>query len=422
MVHTLKKFKALAFVSACILFGSCSNDNSIIFPEWPGGGFLTQTRPVPDDAKKKIEGVYAVDDGSGDFGDTLVLHWNGDYLGVYSGVHAAYLSLQAGGIDSILYLQGYWRYLTGDETGLANMLIARTEGGSYVFGDTTGSHSILIRGRYGNGQDNPTKNLRLRFVRPFSQKALSRTFYNVSHHGSGGSADYLPQSENTVEIAKIIERFGANGIEIDIRPTSDGIPVLYHDNGINWRLVQKGPLVGPIENYTFQQIEASIRLLHNEKIPSLEQFLDAVIYETTLKFIYVDCKPTILGHFPAAIKVVQNAVAKAKAAGRDVQIYLAITTDDLYNDFITQPDYQSVPTICELDLGKLEQLHSQVWSPRWTSGFASSDIDKLHSEGKTAITWTTNLPGIINDIINEGKLDGVLSDYNGLVAYFFYRQ
>ncbi|HMK38793.1 MAG TPA: glycerophosphodiester phosphodiesterase family protein [Bacteroidota bacterium] len=416
------KIHPIAIALACA-FSACSNQFNVEVPQWQDGGFLSQTRPLSQAVKSKFEGIYTVEQGYGQFGNTVVVKWNGDYLGIYAGVQTAYFIMQAGGIDSVIYIQGYWRYANGDQTGLAQCIMSREEGGRYMFGDTTGgAPAIRFRGTWGNNQENPGQPVVFRFVRPIKPELLKRNFYIVSHHGSGGTPTELPASENTVEIARIIERWGANGIEIDIRPSKDGIPILYHDSGLNLRLTQRGPLVGPAENYTFAQLESFVRLIHGEKIPSLEQFLDAVVTQTTLKFVYVDCKPTIAPYMATAAAIQKAALAKAATLGRDVQIYLAITTDDILTQFETVPGYQNIPTICELDRAQLEQANSHVWSPRWTTGVPSADIAALHAEGRVVITWTVNLPSFIQPYAQDGEFDGMLSDYPGLVAYYYYIQ
>lgn len=186
-------------------------------------------------------------------------------------------------------------------------------------------------------------------------------------------------------------------------------------NSLNLRLTQRGPLVGPAENFTFAQLETSVRLLHGEKIPSLEQFLDAVVTQTTLKFVYVDCKPTIAPHLATVAAIQQAALAKASSLGRDVQIYLAITTDDILNEFVALHGYRDIPTICELGTDKLEQANSHVWSPRWTNGTPSAEIAALHGEGRIVITWTVNVPSFIEAYAREGGFDGMLSDYPGFL-------
>jgi glycerophosphoryl diester phosphodiesterase len=408
-------------LAACL--AGCSNDHSVNVPVWSDGGILAGTTPLTPEAKARFEGIYTVDKGADKFGHDVVIKWNGDHLGIYTGINAGYFVMEAGSLDSTINIQGYWRYQQSDETGLAQVRIAAADGGRYILGDTAGGASVIrISGSFGDGQETPGTAFECHFERAIRPELLTGEYYFISHHGSGGTPTALPVSENSVEIARIIEQYGANGIEIDIRPTKDGIPVLYHDNSLNLRLIQRGPLLGPAEDYTYEQLRASVRLLHGEKIPSLEEFLDVVITETTLKFVYVDCKPTIGPYLATAAAIQKAALLKAQSLGRDVQIYLAITTADILTDFLALPDYQNIPSICELNIEDVRQANSHVWSPRFTEGTQNSDVAALHDEGRIAITWTVNAATLIEQYIREGSFDGMLSDYPTWVAYYYFRQ
>ena len=50
-----------------------------------------------------------------------------------------------------------------------------------------------------------------------------------------------------------------------------------------------------------------------------------------------------------------------------------------------------------------------------TSYFASK-------EGRKAFTWTMDVPQYISDFIHQGKIDGILSNYPSIVAYYTYVQ
>jgi len=63
-----------------------------------------------------------------------------------------------------------------------------------------------------------------------------------------------------------------------------------------------------------------------------------------------------------------------------------------------------------------------VWSPRFTQQIPAADINALHAQGKEAITWTVNVPNFVQQFVEQGLLDGILSDYPGLVAYYYYKQ
>ncbi len=413
-------FTPIKLLSVSILFLiGCSNELGVIFPEWDND-LLKGTTPLTSEMKTRFEGIYNVTQGNGQFGNTVVMQWNGNYLTIYTGKNTGYFLMQGGQLDSTVYVQGLWRYQNNANTGLAQF--SMTQGADYVLGTSTDSSSIVLEGTWGNKQDNPQEPVVLDYVRPIKPELLQNKYFIISHHGSGGGPEYLQQTENTIEICKIIERYGANAIEIDVRISKDGVPYMYHDNTLNPRLVQKGSLVGKSENYTFSELTSFVRLIHGEQIPSLEAILDAIVTETTLEFVYVDCKPTAEPGLGTIASIIMAAQDKAATLNRDVEIYMAITTDDLYNAFLELPNFQDIPTICELDLDKLQQMNSQVWSPRFTEGTQNSNVQSLHDQGKMAITWTVNIPDQMYQYLTEGIFDGMLTDFPALLAFYYYGQ
>lgn len=400
-----------------LLLMGCSNDLDVLFPEWDND-LLNSTTPLTPEMKTRFEGIYNVEQGSSQFGSTVIIQWNGDYLTIYTGKNTGYFLMQGGKLDTTVYLQGFWRYQNNAKTGLSQFRM--TEGADYVLGGD--SSSILLEGTWGNNQDNPQEPVVLKFVRPIKPELLQNKFYIISHHGSGGGPEYLPQTENTIEIAKIIERYGANSIETDVRVSKDGIPFMYHDNALNPRLVQKGSLIGEPESYTFKELHSFVRLIHGEQIPTLEAMLDAIVTETTLEFVYVDLKPTSQPGLATIASICEAARQKAISLNRDIEIYMALTTDDILNAFLALPNYQNIPTICELSIDNLQQANSHVWSPRFTEGTQNSEVASLHSQGKIAITWTVNIPDLMYQYLHEGIFDGMLTDYPTLLAYYYYGQ
>ncbi len=400
-----------AALALLVSLAACRNEPlSFEEPVWPDGGHLGGTTPLSDPEKAGMDGLYVVSQGKEMFGDTVVLKWSGNYLTVFTGKDVKFMITQAGNTGTNIYVEGYWRSQNSTNTGLVQ------------FSGPAGGATTPLTGTFGNGSDEPTEALTLTFLRPINPSQLvPGAFWNISHHLSGGAPLILPHSENTVEMLKEIERYGANGVEIDVRPTKDGIPILYHDTGLNWRLTQKGPLVGPVEDYNFDQIEASVRLLHGEKIPSLAAFLDTLIVQTNIEFVYVDLKTTTVDAMPAILSVLDAARTKATNLGRNVLILPALTTDDVFASFASQPGYPNLPSMCELTLDQLHQANSEVWSPRFTSGFTKEEVAQLHTEGRKVVTWTVNVPSLIDQYIFDVGLDGLDSDYNTLVAWYWYK-
>jgi glycerophosphoryl diester phosphodiesterase len=401
-----------AAMALVVCLAACRNDDPLAVddPVWPNGGHLGGTTPLSDPQKASLEGLYIVDQGSEEFGDTIVMKWNGDYLGVYTGKNVDFMIAQGGNTANSIYIEGFWRSQNNGSNGLVQFS-----------GPPAGPTSPLT-GTFGNGSEEPGMPLTLRFLRPINPSQLTTPFWIISHHLSGGAPTVLPWSENSIEMLKQIERYGVNGVEIDVRPTKDGIPILYHDSGLNWRLTQKGPLVGPVEDYNFNQIEASVRLLHGEKIPSLEAFLDTLIDQTKIDFVYIDMKPTTVTDVPAIIAVIKAANVKATNAGRTVHLYAALTTGDIFSAFTADPGFPDILSICELDLDFLHQANSAVWSPRFTSGFTSAQVSQMHAEGRQVIAWTVNVPTLMEQYISESHLDGLDTDFTTLLAWQWYKR
>ena len=94
-----------------------------------------------------------------------------------------------------------------------------------------------------------------------------------AHRGASG---YAP--ENTLEAFALAITQGADGIELDVQLTKDGIPVVIHDETID-RVTEK---TGFVKEYTLNELK-ELTVLGNKfpeysssKIPTLEEVLDAV--------------------------------------------------------------------------------------------------------------------------------------------------
>jgi glycerophosphoryl diester phosphodiesterase len=241
----------------------------------------------------------------------------------------------------------------------------------------------------------------------------------VVHRGGGQTADLLPASENTTQIIEMASRFGATGIEIDVRLTKDGVPILYHDVSLSERLIQKNGMVGPIENYTYAQLNALVRLVRNgERIPTLREALETAVYNTPLRFVWMDIK------FHGSLKLIRELqveyLQKAATLGRTIDINIGIPDDEVLNQFLSLPDYRQIPSVCELEPMAVERSNAHIWAPRWTLGLQNDEVQEIQSQGRKAFVWTLDIPQNIEQFMNQGHFDGILSNYPSAVAYLYY--
>jgi glycerophosphoryl diester phosphodiesterase len=382
---------------------------------------LLKTTVLSDNAKYALEGIYKVTLGADMFGDTLVVKQTRDKISIFGYKNGCYFILGNGSVGSEIILEGYWRCALNDKTGLVSFSIPNAD--NLIQGDTSLT-TIQFSGSYGNGQANPQNALECKRIEKFSPRLRADPFIIGAHRAGGRTSDKLPVSENSVAMINYTEYFGSTGIEIDVTLTKDKIPVLYHDEDLNIRLIQKGPLFGSIHDYTFSQLRSLVKLIHGEDIPSLEEAFKAVVNNTNLKFVWLDIKDaeSLTTVIPLQIKYVNLA----KKAGKNLHIFVGVPSDDVYNAFLSYPDYQNVESLCELSEDKVATIQAKAWAFRWTMGLQEQEVVNMHSQGRKCLVWTLDVPEFTKIYTTQGgtdatrRFDGILTNYPSILAYYHY--
>jgi glycerophosphoryl diester phosphodiesterase len=359
-----------------------------------------------------------VNAGNDVFGDQVVIKWSRKKMSVFCS-DGHYFVFDAGQLDSVIMLQGYWRYCYNDNTGLANAYIAREQGGTDIMNANPKPGTIIIKGGYGSSGNEINNPLQFTYLRPISPAVLSKKFSILAHRSGGRTSDHLPVSENCLAMINFTEGLGSTGIEIDVQLTSDGIPVLYHDADLNIRLTQKGPLSGPIKDFTYTQLFYLVRLIHGEHLPTLRDALIFTVDSTLITDVYLDMKEKV-PTMSAVVPIQKEMLQRAKDKGRDLHIYIGLPSTDAINDFMNQPDYKNIPSLCELTTDDVQNLNSMVWAPRFTLGTQNDLVDQMHSQGRLAWTWTLDNVDWIRQFISDGHFDGILTNYPFVVGYYHY--
>lgn len=401
-----------------LLFVECNRDFDIPIPV-SEESTLVGKNPLAPASKALMEGIYEVQAEGENLGDTIVVKWNRKSL-LFACNNGKYFVMKAGAGDSKIFFEGYWRNAYGDDTGLCTMTIDKTEGGDDIL-NIIPSKKIVIRGWFGYGDSNPGQPLTLTYLRPFSEKVQKRNFNILAHRGGGRTSDKLPVSENSLAIINFTEQLGSTGIEIDVRVTRDKIAFLYHDSGINLRLTKKGPLAGEIKAYSWNELSNYVRLIHGEKIPSLEEALTFTIDSTNLNFVYLDMKDGKEA-LEVVIPIQKKMIKYANEQNRDITIVVGIPNQTVLEDFMKFSDYQNIPSLCELTVDDMKKVNALVWAPRWTMGTQNDLVRQIHGEGKIAICWTIDNPNWIKNFITNGQFDGLLTNYPTVVTYHYYIQ
>jgi len=421
--------KTNLFIAFLFLFlVSCRKHYDVLQPSTQWDLFASPAAlPLSTAARTPLEGVYAFSDASATFGKDAAAHWsytaNGSdttyYLSFFCEKDVAYFICQGRRLDSSILLNGYWRKMSSTETGRVQLTITPAHGGTRILnGAFHPGDSLVITGNFGMADNVPDQPIRLAYERPLYH---ARPFEIVVHRGGGQTADLLPASENSAEIVQLASQFGATGIEMDLRMTSDGVPILYHDVDLSERLIQKNGMVGPVESYTYAQLNTLVRLIRKgEHIPTLRQALETMVYKTPLRYIWLDTK--LHGSLELIRSIQTEYMQRAAAIGRTVEITIGIPDQTVLANFMALPGYQNIPSVCELDPQYVQMANSRIWGPRWTLGLQTPQVDAIHSQGRRAFVWTLDIPQNIQQFMSQGHFDGFLSNYPSAVAYYYYVQ
>ena len=356
---------------------------------------------------RAMEGIYSVDDESSTFGSIVVVKWTGTWCNLFAekdGIVAAFRCTRAGA-SFVLRGRAWWN--DSDRMRDMTLTIRDTEGGDSIALGIAPTR-VLIR-------DAADERVRFILKRPLT---ASPTFLIVAHRGGFNNSARFSVPDNSLAMIRSAECFGANAIEIDVRITKDGVPIIFHDENFTSRLVNGEYLFGPVGGFTFAHIRAFGSLKNGEPVPTLREALDAVLSSTSIRFVEFDVKsPQTLA---ALFDIQREYHAKARALGRELTCYLDLTSEEIANAYVRDPRHQDAPSMCELDETWVERTGARIWSPRWTLGTLTARARAIKTRGVMYVPWTVNEPQYIDALLAEGQADGVLTDVPNIVAFKWY--
>lgn len=402
-------------------FSSCQQLIDAPVPDLKWDAFdAANAKSLTAGERKSLEGIYTIGEAADDFGNEAVLKWSyvADekdttyYISFFCAEDVRYFICQGKRTDSVILLNGYWRNVENTKTGKAHFTIPTPNKNTST---NEKNARLVINGTYGMGDDVPEKPLSFQYLRPLKD---SGSYQIIAHRGGGRNNDLLPASENSIEMILLAAQLGANGIEIDLQLTKDSVIVLYHDANINDRLTTKTGIHGPIEDYSFPELQNEVTLKRGGKVPTLRQALETVLYKTPLEFIWLDCKYKEV--IEKAHELQKEFTAKAAGMGRKLEIVLGLPDEEVVNRFTRLVDYKNIPSLCELDTLKAIQINAKIWAPSWSKGHQDEEVNAMHARGKKAFAWTIDVPDKIKEFMYEAKFDGMVTNRPTMAAYYFY--
>ncbi len=206
----------------------------------------------------------------------------------------------------------------------------------------------------------------------------------IAHRGASRAAP-----ENTLAAFRLAADLGADGVELDVRLSADGIPVVIHDADV--RMTTAG--TGLVRTMTLAQIKSLDAGVHfgpqfaGERIPTLEEVL-AALDDRLLINIEIKYQPHILQLVTAVAAVVQRAEHRKRIWFSSFRPYALHAIRRLL------PQFPCGLLYCAADLGtplfapftphEAVHPHAPLVRPR--------SIARAHRQGRRVVTWTVDEP------------------------------
>ena len=219
-----------------------------------------------------------------------------------------------------------------------------------------------------------------------------------AHRGASG---YAP--ENTMAAFALALQMGADGLELDVHLTRDGVVVVAHDETLE--RVSNG--TGRFVDYTFAQLRA-LNFGNSEKLPTLEEVY-AMIKPTKLQ-INVEIKSGIVLYEGIEKKI----LGIAKAAGMNERV--------IYSSF----NHYSLMTLRQIcpsaKIGLLYQcalvdpwlyaqhIHADALHPFYPTLASPGLVEGCKKANVALHPWTVNAPEHIKSVLALG-VEAVITNY-----------
>jgi len=210
----------------------------------------------------------------------------------------------------------------------------------------------------------------------------------IAHRGASGAAH-----ENSLQAFTLAKRMGADGVELDIHSTTDGVFLVHHDAMV--------PGIGAIGTLPHEAF-ATFRLPNGEPIPTLGQVLE----ELGTFDVWIELKTLAPRWDAQLLQVMRSGPSPERYAvhGFDHRIIGRVgALAPLLRRGVLSASYP-------VDLlGPLAAVGADtLWEE--THLIDAAMVTTLHQAGKKVIAWTANDPAEIDRLIHLG-VDGICGNY-----------
>lgn len=402
-----KNLTWLLVLSIALFFSNCSILTEQEDRDFGDQGLLKNTIPLTENQLAHLRGNYRITvSGTEKFSGPVSIISSNARISLLSYDRETYAVMNAGCVNNEVFFEGRSYDPASQEGGLVRMRIENpSDGADICAGNPPGSTNVTYIGVSGRTKNALTNTIKLEYVGPL--KPIPTNKYIIGHHGCR-TVDNCGASENSLESIKLAGNMGANSVEIDVHMSKDQVPVLYHDDDFNSRLVSGIFCLGSVGNYTVLQMKVFCRLRYGERIPTLREALQALLTDDTMKMVWLDPKTTsAIGQMVA---LANEYKAKAVALGKSLEILIGLPDADYVNAYLAAAGFENASCLVEYDYAVALNLGCRAYGPRFTLGPQRQYADILHASGKLIFYWTVNDKDYFPLYFGEGAADGLISD------------
>jgi len=225
--------------------------------------------------------------------------------------------------------------------------------------------------------------------------------YAVAHRGGAGLAP-----ENTIEAFALARGLGIGYLETDVRATSDGVGVAFHDAGL--RRVTGSP--GRLADHAWRDLER-VRVAGRHPIPRLEELFTA----------FPDARFTIDLKTARAIRPLVAAVRSCRALDRiclagSADRWLAAIRTELGPGLATALGWESLARLAlaaRTGVRPWGVVPAQFAHVPLRLGripvFAERFVSMARERGIEVLVWTVDDPPLMHRLLDAG-VDGIITD------------
>lgn len=209
----------------------------------------------------------------------------------------------------------------------------------------------------------------------------------VAHRGYW---DCAGSAQNSITSLKLADKIGCYGSEFDVHLTKDGVIVVHHDQNV-------GKI--DIQTSTYKALKKE-RLKNGEKIPTLEQYLDAG-KDLSCKLVLEIKKQMVQSHEDSLVRQCVDMVKSKGLTDRMVWISFSGKACELLHQLLPDAHIQYLlgdwdpKTIKAKGLSGIDyEQKVMALHPEW--------IKECHDLGLVVNVWTVNDLNTINQFIKAG--------------------